>query len=188
MAREMQYNEEIAWARLRKKAQERNYGKGSPVKWILLCLGILLVLALGITAYVLTHQTLPLVLPESVTIQPVVAADQTQLQPEDFVQGLANTGIQVELAYDPQKLGQQEAVLTFSRRNERCVWEAPLYLFHLEPSLTVAQGEEIDLDIRDYVPDDSIEAEFLTTPEEGACGIFDLQLLCAGKAYLAWSQ
>ena len=139
MAKEMQYNEEIAWARLRKKVKQRGRGKGSRVKAILSCLGILLVLALGITAYALSQQTLPLVLPESVTIQPVVAADQTQLQPEDFVKGLANTGIQVELTYDAQKLGHQEAVLTFSRRNERCVWEAPLYLFHLEPSLTFAQ-------------------------------------------------
>lgn len=183
MAKEMQYNEEIAWARLRKKVQQRGQGKGSRVKAILSCLGILLVLALGITAYALSQQTLPLVLPESVTIQPVVAAAQTQLQPEDFVKGLANTGIQVELTYDAQKLGHQEAVLTFSRRNERCVWEAPLYLFHLEPSLTFAQGEEMDLDIRDYVPDESIDAEFVTTPEAGACGIFDLQLLCDGKEY-----
>ena len=183
MAKQMQYNEEIAWARLRKKVQQRGQGKGSRVKAILSCLGILLVLALGITAYALSQQTLPLVLPESVTIQPVVAAAQTQLQPEDFVKGLANTGIQVELTYDAQKLGHQEAVLTFSRRNERCVWEAPLYLFHLEPSLTFVQGEEMDLDIRDFVPDESIDAEFVTTPEAGACGIFDLQLLCDGKEY-----
>lgn len=183
MAREMQYNEEIAWARLRKKAQQRNHGKGSPVKWILLCLGILLVLALGVTAYAPSQMTRPLTLPESVTIQSVIAPAQTQVQAEDFVQGLENTGIQVDVAYDPQKLGQQEAVLTFSRKNEKCIWEAPLYLFHLEPSLTFSQGEEIQLDIRDYVSDENIEAEFVTVPEAGACGIFDLQVLCAGKEY-----
>ncbi len=183
MAKGMQYNEEIAWARLRKKVQQRGQGKGRHIKVILLCLIVTLVVAFGITAYALSCQSRPLVLPESVSIQSVVAAAQSQVQPEDFVQGLENTGIQVEIAYDPQKLGQQEAVLTFSRKNETCTQTVQLYLFHLEPSLTFSQGEEINLDIRDYVPDESIDAQFVTTPEPGACGIFDLQLLCAGKEY-----
>lgn len=184
MARKMQYNEDIAWARLQKKTQERSRSKGSPLKLIMLCLGIIAVLMLvGVTAYAPFQQPRLLTLPESVTIHPVIGAAQTPVQAADVVQGLENTGIQVEIAYDPQILGRQEAVLTFSRGREICTRIVELYLFHLEPSLTFAQGEEIDLDIRDYVPDESIEAEFITTPEEGACGIFDLQVLCAGREY-----
>ena len=168
---------------LRKKVQQRGQGKGSHLKVVLSCLCILLVVALGITAYALSRQTRPLILPESVTVRPVVAAAQSPVQAEDFVQGLENTGIQVDVAYDPQKLGQQDVTLTFTRKNEICTLEASLYLFHLEPSLTFSQGEEIQVDIRDYVPDESVEAEFVTTPEPGASGVFDLKLLCAGKEY-----
>jgi hypothetical protein len=183
MARKMQYNEDIAWARLQQKTQERSRSKGSPVKLIMLCLGILLVVALGAAAYAPSQQTQLLTLPESVTIHPVIGAAQTPVQVEDVVQGLENTGIQVEIAYDAQILGRQEAVLTFSRGREICTRIVEMYLFHLEPSLTFAQGEEIDLDIRDYVPDETIEAEFVTMPEEGVCGIFELQVLCAGREY-----
>ncbi len=183
MAREMQYNENIAWAKLRKKSQARGQSRGDRRETILLCVAVALALIAGVAAYVLTHQVKPLTLPESVTIQSVVAAAQSDVQPEDFVQGLENTGIEVELSYDAQKLGRQKAKLTFFRKNEVCTQTAELYLFHLEPSLTFAQGENIDLDIRAYVPDESIEAEFITTPEPGACGVFDLQLLCAGKEY-----
>lgn len=183
MAREMQYNENIAWAKLQKKSQSRSKGRGSRRETILLCVAVVLALIAGITAYVLSHQIRPLTLPESVTVQPVIAPVQSDVQPEDFVQGLENTGIRVDVAYDAQKLGRQEAVLTFSRKNEVCTQTVQLYLFRLEPSLTFSQGEDIQVDIRDYVPDESIEAEFVTTPEPGACGIFDLKLLCAGKEY-----
>ena len=184
MARKMQYNEDIAWARLHQKTQERNKGKNNPLKFIFLCLGIIAVLVLvGVTAYAPFQQPRLLTLPESVAVQSAIAPAQVPLQPEDVVQGLENTGIQVEIAYDPQILGMQEAVVTFSKGREVCTRIVEVYLFHLEPSLTFAQGEEISFDIRDYVPDESIEAEFITTPEKGACGIFDLQVLCAGKEY-----
>ena len=184
MARKMQYNEDIAWARLHKKTQERNKGKTSPLKLILLCLGILLVLAMvGITAHAPSSHTQYLTLPETVTIHPVVVAAQAQVEGEEFVQGLENTGIQVSVSYDAQKLGQQEVVLTFTRGNEVCTQTAELYLFHLEPSLTFSGDEKIELNIRDYVPDESIEAEFITAPKLGASGVFDLQVLCAGKEY-----
>lgn len=184
MARKMQYNEDIAWARLQKKTQERSRSKGAPLKLILLCLGILLVLAMvGATAHAPSAQTQYLTLPETVTVQAVVAAAQTQIQAEEFVQGLEDTDIQVAVAYDAQKLGKQEAVLTFSRGNEVCKQIAELYLFHLEPSVTVAGDAGTQVSIRDYVPDESIEAEFVTAPQPGACGVFDLQVLCAGKEY-----
>ena len=183
MARKMQYNEDIAWARLQKKTQERSQSKGKPLKFILLCLSAFVVLALCITSYGLSRQTKPLTLPDSVAIQSVIAPAQLPVQAEELVQGLEGTGISVNVTYDTQKLGKQEAVLTFRRGREICTQTVELYLFHLEPSLTFSGEEEISLDIRDYVPDESIEAEFVTTPEKGACGIFDLQVLCAGKEY-----
>ena len=72
MARKMQYNEDIAWARLHQKTQERNKGKNNPFKFIFLCLGIIAVLVLvGVTAYAPFQQPRLLTLPESVLIRPV---------------------------------------------------------------------------------------------------------------------
>ena len=188
MVDNIQNREEAAWEELRQKTRQRYQHVRKRVGVLTVLLVMLCILIAGICGlgfYAVEHALQPLNLADSVQIRPLTVADQFPLQASDFVLGLEDTGIRVSFGkeYDPNALGQQEVTLIFTRGNEICTQTASLYRFHMEPSLTVKQGEETDVDIRDYVPDETVEASFLTAPEKGKCGIFTLQLLCAGREY-----
>lgn len=188
MVDNIQNREEAAWEELRQKSLQRYQHVRKRVGVLTVLLVVLGFLIAGICVlgfYAVEHALQPLTLPDSVQLMPLTVADQFPLQASDFVLGLEDTGIQVSFGkeYDPDAPGQQEVTLVFKRGNEICTRTASLYRFHLEPSLTVTQGEETGVDIRDYVPDETVEASLLTAPEEGKCGIFTLQLLCAGREY-----
>ena len=189
MVDDIQNREEATWEDLRRKVQERHQPSHKRKISLLLILLILLgVLSVGICSlglYAATHYREPLTLPDSVQIQLLTVADQYPLQASDFVQGLEGTDIRVSFgqSYDATRLGEQEVSLIFTRDNEICTQSALLYRFHLEPSVTVKLGEETDVDIRDFVPDESIPASFVTELAEGKGGIFTLRLLCAEREY-----
>lgn len=190
MADNVQYNEEVAWARLRQKVRQRKeqpHLRLALIPMIAIIIGVLAIVAGGIGLYVQNYATRPLTLPETVQIQPLCVADQLPLQAEEFVQGLKGTGIQVafDQNYDPQKLGQQEFSLVFRRGNEVCTQTAQLYRFHLENSVTVKLGEEAQVDVRNFVPDETVEAQLLTELTEGKAGMFDIVLQCDGREYTA---
>lgn len=127
----------------------------------------------------------PLTLPDTVQIQSLTVADQLPLQASDFVQGLEDTGIQVSFGenYSATRLGQQEISLVFTRGNEICTMTTQLYRFHIESAVTVALGQESELDIRDFVPDETVNASFKTTLIAGKGGVFTLVLHCAEREY-----
>lgn len=181
--------DDAVWENLRQQLNKRRRMRQLRKMLLPLSVVALAVLCLigGVTAYyVVTHPTQPLVLPESVSTRlSLVAADQTPVKPEDFVTGLDDTGIQVAFGdeYDPEQIGQQKFSLVFTKGYRMCEVEVQLYRFHLEPSVKVALGEEKQLTIRDFVPDERIEASFVTEPEEGKCGIFELQVQCQGQEY-----
>lgn len=186
MVEEMQYREEAAWETLRGKTRKRfaPHKKRAALPILLTILGVL---CLGICAVAIfvTQYSRPLTLPDSVSIQGLTAAHSQELRAADFVQGLEGTDIQVAFGqdYDEKLLGQQEITLIFTRGYEICARQVPLYRFHLEPSLTVKLGEETRVDVRDFVADENISVSFVNPLEEGACGIFTLQLLCGDREY-----
>ncbi len=189
MVDDIQKREEAAWEELRKKSRERHQPshkrKIALLPILLILLGVLSVGICSLGFFAKAHYGRPLTLPDSVQIQPLTVADQYSLQASDFVQGLEGTGIRVafEQNYDAEQLGEQEVFLVFTRGNEICTQSARLYRFHLEPSVTVKLGQETELDIRDFVPDESVSASFMTELPAGKGGIFKLQLLCADWEY-----
>lgn len=188
MVEDIQNREEAAWEDLRRKVRERHQPHKRAIALLpilLIFLGALIVGICGWGFYAAMHQVQPLELPASVQLQPVTVADQYPLQASDFVQGLEGTDIQVSFgkSYDATQLGEQEVSIVFTRGNEVCTQSALLYRFHLEPSVTVKLGQETDLDIRDFVPDESISASFVTDLPAGKGGVFKLQLLCAEREY-----
>lgn len=190
MSDNVQYNEEIAWARLRQKVRQRQehpHLRLALLPMIAIIIGVIAIVAGGIGLYTQNYMTRPLTLPETVQIQPLRVADQLSLQAGDFVQGLEETDIQVSFDrnYDPQKLGQQEVSLVFRRGNEVCTRTAQLYRFHLESSVAVKLGEEAKVDVSYFVTDKTVEAKLLTELTEGKAGMFDIVLQCDGREYTA---
>ena len=189
MVENIQNREEATWEELRQKARQRHQSvrkrAGVLLPALLIILGILCVVICGLGFYAAAHYLQPLTLPDSVQIQPLTAADQLSLQASDFVLGLEDTGIQVSFGkeYDPNRLGQQEVSLVFTRGNEICTQTASLYRFRLEPSWIVKLGQESGVDVRDFVPDETVTASFVTSLEEGKSGTFTLQLLCGDREY-----
>lgn len=189
MVDDIENNEEAAWEELRRKAWKRHRRSHTRIAAmlpvLLIILGVLSAVGCAVGFYAASNYTQPLTLPDSVKIQSLTVADQFSLQASDFVQGLEGTGIQVSFGrgFDAEKIGQQEVPLVFTRGHEACTQTAQLYRFHLEPSLTVKLGEETQVNIRDFVPDENVPAAFVTRLTEGACGIFTLQLRCDTREY-----
>lgn len=179
---------ESVWDELKQKARlhQRARKKRRIILTVLVSvLGVLIAGIAGLIFYMENFYFQPLTLPDSVQIQSLTVADQFSLQASDFVMGLEDTGIRVSFGkdYDSGRLGQQEVTLVFTRGNEICNVTASLYRFYMAPSLTIKAGEESGVDIRDFVPDETVEASFVTGLTPGKCGIFAMQLWCAGREY-----
>lgn len=188
MVDDIQSNTQDVWDDLYSKVREHRRARSArTVAMLPVVLTVIIVLSVvgcAVGFYAANH-TQPLTLPDTVTVQPLTVADQVTLQASDFVQGLADTGISVSFAqeYDTGILGAQDVSLVFTRDNETCTVTTRLYRFRLEPSLTVKLGEETLVDVRNFVPDESVEAAFVTELTEGACGVFSLQMQCCGREY-----
>lgn len=131
----------------------------------------------------------PFELPASVQLQELVLADNVPVSATDFVLGLGGTGLRVTFAQEPDAtaLGQQEVELVFTGSNGSCTRTASLYRFRLEPQVTAVMGSGEVADIRDFVPDEAVEAAFIgRSPAqipETLCGEFALQISCSGRQY-----
>ena len=153
-------------------------------KWLIGAL-VALAIALAVIVVGIVYLSLPLELPDSVVAHPLTLAEQVPVEATDFVDGLEGTDIQVSFGgnIDTGKLGCQEVTLVFRRGFGSCTVTTQLYRFALTSALTVPLGQETQVDVRDFVADTDVDAQLLTTLAEGACGIFDLKLLCAGREY-----
>ena len=179
--------EETVWDELVQKSQlHRQKMRRKRRILVTLVLVVVLLIAGGVGfGFYMANYYQPLTLPETVQIQSLTVADQLPLQASDFVQGLEDTGIRVSFGddYNAQQLGQQEISLVFTRGNEICTMTAQLYRFHIESAVTVALGQESELSIRDFVPDEAVSASFKTTLTAGKGGTFTLVLHCAEREY-----
>ena len=153
-------------------------------KWLIGALAALAI-ALAVIVVGVVYLSLPLELPDSVVAHPLTLAEQVPVEATDFVDGLEGTDIRVSFGgnIDTGKLGCQEVTLVFRRGFGSCTVTTQLYRFALASALTVPLGQETQVDVRDFVADTDVDAQLLTTLAEGACGTFDLQLLCAGREY-----
>lgn len=127
-------------------------------------------------------------LPQQVQINSLILADAVMPQPEEFVSGLEGTGICVSFMNEPENiLGQQTVMLRFSRGETSCTRAAILSRFHMETRITMVMGQEQMPDIRDFVPDESLDAAFVgMTPEQippEQVGDIELKIACAGREY-----
>ena len=134
-------------------------------------------------------------LPSDIQVLQLTLADCVKPQPGDFVSGLEDTGITVEFKEQPEaSYGRQTVTLIFSEGSASCSRETELYRFHLEqqvsavisPGETAVKAEDIP-GIRDFVPDETIDAEFVgLSPEQvptEQCGDVELTVQCAGREY-----
>ncbi len=188
MVDDIQIKEETTWDDLRRKVRERHqpsHKRAIALPILLLLLVVLILGICGLGLYAAAHYGQPLILPDSVQIQSLTVADQHPLRASDFVQGLEGTDIQVSFGqdYDANQLGEQEVSLVFVWGSEMCTQTTLLYRFRLEPSVSVKLGEETTVGVRDFVPDESISASFVTELVQGKGGIFTLRLLCAEREY-----
>lgn len=128
-------------------------------------------------------------LPQSVQIHDLVLADSVEPTAGAFVSGLEDTGITVEFQTKPDTtVGQQTVTLTFKNDTAACTRQASLYRFHIEQSVSLYRSATPDIPgIRDFVPDESVEAEFVgLTPEQigmDQYGNVGLTIRCAGREY-----
>lgn len=179
-----------ALSRLTERRKKRRRRK----KRMVAILSVILILLVGtVIVLELTHKApsesdKPFELPASVQLQPLVLADNVPVSATDFVLGLGGTGLRVTFAEepDPSALGQQDIKLVFKGENGSCTRTASLYRFRLEPKATAVMGGEA-ADIRDFVPDETVDAVFLgRSPAQipaDLCGEFPLQISCGGREY-----
>ena len=182
-----------AWEELRRKSRRRRHPSAMArvvnMPFLLLAIGFLCLggCLLGFNAA--ANRTRPLTLPDTVKIQALTAADCASVEATQFVSGLEGTGIQVAFQQEPDAntLGTQEISLVFSLNNEVCTASTSLYRYHLEETVTVKLGQEETVDIRDFLQDETLEANFVgqgpSDIAEGSAGVFDLKILCGGLEY-----
>lgn len=181
--------------------RQRNRGR-QKASTVLVC--VLLLLIVGLSSVVIwspwttseaakpsSEQTLTqdLELPQSVQIQNLVLADSVRLTAGAFVSGLEGTGITVEFQTEPNaSVGQQTVTLMFKNDTAACTRQATVYRFHMEQSVSLYRSTTAQIpDIRDFVPDESVEAEFVgLSPEQigmDQYGDVLLTIRCAGRDY-----
>lgn len=171
------------------KARWRTVGLIALAGGLALILIVLIVVAIGMMA---SRPAEVLELPAQVQIRNVVLADCVRTQPEDFVTGLENTGIQVFFEVPAiAATGEQTVTLLFQDGQLQCTKQAKLYTFHLEQKITKTLPEDGTAlehpGIADFVPDGTMDAQFVgMTPAEvpaDTCGDHKLVIACADREY-----
>ncbi len=128
-------------------------------------------------------------LPDEVQIQDLILSDSVRPQAVEFVSGLESSGITVAFETEPGKSpGKHTVTLVFTKDSTTCTRQATLLRFHLEQVVSVvAPFEGTAPGIRDFVPDESINAEFVgLTPDQvnaNQIGDVELTVRCAGRDY-----
>lgn len=159
-------------------------------------LGVFVLLIAAIVALVIwspwsaeEQESQILELPESIQLENLILADSVKPRAGDFVSGLDGTGITVQFETEPELVpGKNTVTLVFSKDSKSCTREAELYRFHLEQVVSVVmEAAQAAPGIRDFVPDETIAAEFVgLSPEQVATdqyGDVELTIRCAGRDY-----
>lgn len=128
-------------------------------------------------------------LPQTIQVQDIILSDSVKPEADDFVSGMEGTGITVDFETEPNaSTGRQSVTLVFSEGSASCTREAELYRFRLEQMISVVMEDaETVPGIRDFVPDESVDAEFVgLSPEQISTdqyGDVELTIRCAGRDY-----
>lgn len=185
----------------RRRRRRRNKGM-VPVVMLSLVLAVLTGLAVRISVFGKIAQidaaedaeptistTAILQLPEKVKLNQLNIPVGASFEPWELVEGLEDTEISVafvnELATDME--GLQEVDLLFTQDGAECVRSVFINRFQLVNEVSSAMGSETIPTIRDFVPDESIEAVFKgdspeTLPAD-SCGVHALTIECDGREY-----
>ena len=111
------------------------------------------------------------------------------VEPQELVTGLEGTDIAVSFVNEPalEVVGQQKVELLFSLNGAQCIRTAELTRFRMINEISLKLGSEDTPDIRDYIPDANIDADFkgdsLASIDEESCGIHTLIIECDGREY-----
>lgn len=181
------------WEELRRKSRRRRHTSASAwvisMPFLLLAAGIICIFVCVLGFDATAHRSQPLTLPETLKVQSLSVADCVSVEATQFVSGLDGTGIEVRFGQEPDAntLGAQEISLVFTLDNHACTVTTGLYRYHLEQTVTVKLGGEETVSVRDFLPDESIQAVFVgQSPSEitkGSCGVFNLKIHCGGREY-----
>lgn len=128
-------------------------------------------------------------LPETVELKPLTVPSGVVIEADELVTGLADTGISVSFLEAPtvDTVGKQQVQLMFTMNGAECTQTVTLTRFHMVTEVTTQMGSGDKPDIRDFVPDPSVNACFKGTspdalPEE-SCGSHNLMIECDGREY-----
>lgn len=128
-------------------------------------------------------------LPDTVEIKPMTVPTGALVQAYELVTGLEGTGIVVSFAEEPtaEMIGKQRVQLLFTMNGAECTRTAELTRFRMITEVSAIMGTGNTPDIRDFVPDVSIEAGFKgTSPADlpgESCGSHSLIIECDGREY-----
>lgn len=183
-----------------RRRRRRNTGL-VPVVMLSLVLAVLTGLAVRISVFgkiaqIDAEETEPsstvstvLQLPETVKLNSMNLPSGASIEPEALVKGLEDTGISVAFAneFALDVMGEQKIDLLFTREGAECVRSVTVNRFQLVNEVSSAMGSQIIPTIRDFIPDESIEAVFKgDSPETlpvDSCGIHSLTIECDGREY-----
>jgi hypothetical protein len=111
------------------------------------------------------------------------------IQAQELVTGLEGTGITVSFVEEPaaEVVGPQEVDLLFAMDGAECTRSVMLTRFQMVTEISTKMGSGDIPDIRDYIPNMHIEANFkgdspASLPAE-SCGIHSLVVECDGREY-----
>ena len=186
---------------VRRKRRKRRRSRGIvPVVFLSVVLAALTGLAVRISVFgkianidspldPSTGLTPILQLPETVELKPLAVPTGTMVQAQELVTGLDGTGIAVSFTEEPtlEAVGKQQLELLFTMNGAECTRTVELTRFQMITEISAKLGSGNTPGIRDFVPDEGIEASFkgdspATLPED-SCGSYGLIIECDGREY-----
>lgn len=128
-------------------------------------------------------------LPETVELKSLSLPTGAEIEAAELVGGLEGTGIAVSYVKEPDLdvVGQQNVELLFTMNGAECTRTVELTRFLMVNEVSAMMGSEEVVDIRDFVPDANINANFKgdspeTLPED-SCGKHTLIIEFDGREY-----
>lgn len=128
-------------------------------------------------------------LPESVQLKPLTLPSGAVIEAQELVTGLEGTQITVSFAKEPaaEVVGQQKVELLFAQDGAECIQTVVLTRFQMSTQVVSALGSDNVPDIRDFVPNINIAADFKgdspSSLPEDSCGSHTLIIECDGREY-----
>lgn len=173
----------------RRRRRRRRINRKFPLGIMILLIAVIVALVIWSPWSGEEKQEQTLQLPQTIQIQDLILADSVKCKASDFVSGLDGTGITVGFEKEPEAVtGNSTVTLVFSKGDAVCNREAKLYRFHLQQTISVvAENGATVPGIRDFVPDETVDAEFVgLSPDQVSTeqyGDVELKVRCAGRDY-----